>query len=70
MVCAVKDSYKSKEDSEKGTVLIVGAVSAIVLVSPIIGIQSARKAISMASDEEAKANYKANDPRKGRGFGR
>ena len=54
---------EAQGEQEERSVIAVTAVSAIVLVSPIIGIQMARGAISKVSDEETKKGLKGRDPR-------
>ena len=57
-----KKTAEAEQNKESDTFKLVAVISLIVLVSPIIGIQSARTAISNIVDKDD-MEYKANDPR-------
>lgn len=60
---AVAGEYYMSADDEKAQTILLAIIGGIVLVSPIIGIQMARGAISAMSDDEMKASLRdGKDP--------
>ena len=57
-------------DSEEISQLSVLFVTLVVLISPIMGITMAQKAIGNMSDDDMQAELRSNDPSLGRGRGR
>ena len=60
---AAKNSNAQDDETKSKTTLAI--ISAIVLVSPIIGITGAQKAIAtmVENDDDLKAEFKGNDPK-------
>ena len=54
--------FVTQEEAEENTLKMIAGISAIVLISPIVGIQMARKAISDVKDDDDD-RFSARDPR-------